>query len=136
MNPEFTARGSHEDFAFGDEWRHRGGFAIAYVGQDVFLTEECSNGNTSTLTYTAEPSGVSVTVHMAGSFRTDPTTGATRFVGAYAIIHVAGGQIVNAGQIDFTFPVDYKGRFDSAPDLELASYAPVVQAFVLLLGAP
>ena len=105
------------------------------VGQDVFLTEECSNGKTSTLTYTAEPSGVSVTVHMAGSFRTDPTTGATRFVGANAIIHVAGGQIVNAGQIDFAFPVDYKGRFDSAPDLELASYAPVVQAFVLLLGA-
>ena len=70
------------------------------------------------------------------SKRGTPALMSKRKTGAYAIIHVAGGQIVNAGQIDFTFPVDYKGRFDSAPDLELASYAPVVQAFVLLLGAP
>jgi hypothetical protein len=106
------------------------------VGQDVFLTEACSRGNSVTLTYTAEPSGVSVTVRMAGSFRTDPVTGATRFLGTYAIVHVAGGQIIDAGQIDYGFPVDYKGRFDSAPELEFASYTPVVQAFVLLLGAP
>jgi len=106
------------------------------VGQDVFLTEECSHGNSGTLSYTAEPSGVSVTVRMAGTFRTDPATGGIRFVGVYAIIHVAGGQIVDAGKIDYAFPADYKGRFDSAPDLEFASDTPVVQAFLLLLGAP
>lgn len=108
------------------------------AGQDVYLNAYTvivsRDDGTSTVrgvwTYTAQPSGVSVTLNFASTFHDNPSSDNTFETGVLARIHVDSGlQVIDAGSAHFG-PFVFHGRLDT-PAIEIASYAPVCDAFRL-----